>query len=149
MFHLAATCPHCKAARNPGAPRKLEISGEEARSLLASTAPAEPRMKDVAASLVLPMGGAMDLVLTVLALPVTCFTLVVLGYGVLQMMRSKRAVSLTGARMLAVPTSVAFVAMLLLEYSAPTTVWVALAGSFFAWLVRDVLRRRASVDPIS
>jgi hypothetical protein len=148
MFHLAKTCPHCNTVQNPGAAKKLKLSSEEARSLLASTAPAEPRMKDVAASLVLPRGGGVDVALTVVALPVTFFTLVVLGYGVLQMMRSKRAVDLRGARMLAVPTSVAFVAVLLVEYSAPMTVWGALGISFTAWLVRDVMRARARVDPL-
>src|SRR6186713_2937360 len=101
MFHLAKTCPHCGAARDPGATPKLEISSEEARSLLATVpASGEPKMKDVAAELVLPKEGGLDLVLTLLALPVTTLTLVVLGYAVLQTMRKRQTVNLRGARLL-------------------------------------------------
>lgn len=149
MFHLAKTCPHCGVARDPGATPKLEISSEEARSLLATAAPsAEPRMKDVAAELVLPRGGGLDLALTVIALPVTTLTLVVLGYGVLQAMRKRHAVDLRGARLLAVPTATALAAVLLAEGGAPSAVWIALGGSLLAWLVRDVVRAQARKDPL-
>ncbi len=149
MFRLAKTCPHCGAVRDPGATPKLEISSEEARALLATAAPSgEPRMKDVAAELVFPKEGGLDLVLTLIALPVTTLTLVVLGYGVLQAMRKRQTVNLRGARLLAVPTSTALAAVLLVEGGAPTGVWVALGASLLAWFVRDVVRARAQTDPL-
>lgn len=161
MFHLAKTCPHCGAPQSEAAPapvaavekkappKKIEISAEEARSLLAASAPdREPRMKDVAAELVLPRGGTTDLVLTLIALPVTALTLAVLGYGVLQTMRKKLPINLTGARWLAVPTSTALLAMLFVQHDAPTAAWVAVGISLGAWIARDLLRARAKSDPL-
>ena len=161
MFALAKTCPHCgvpqvetaaepaKVEEKKGPPKKIEISAEEARSLLAASAPnQEPRMKDVAAELVLPRGGNVDLVLTLIALPVTALTLVVLGYGVLQTMRKKLPINLTGAKWLAVPTSTALLAMLFVEHDAPTAAWAAVGISLSGWLVRDLLRARAKRDPL-
>lgn len=161
LFHLAKTCPHCGAPQSEAVeapappvekkapPKKLEITAEEARSLLAASAPShEPRMRDVAAELVLPRGGTVDLVLTLIALPVTALTLVVLGYGVLQTMRKKLPLNLTGAKWLAVPTSSALLAMLFIEHDAPTAAWVAVATSLSGWMVRDLLRARAKSDPL-
>jgi len=161
MFHLAKTCPHCgapqsdeiaqpvKVEEKKGPPKKLEITAEEARSLLAASAPdREPRMKDVAAELVLAKGGSVDLVLTLIALPVTALTLAVLGYGVLQAMRKRLPVNLRGAKWLAVPTSTALLAMLFVQHDAPTAAWVAVGTSFGAWIVRDLLRARAKSDPL-
>ena len=136
MFHLAKTCPHCGAPQSeaveaPAAPvekkappKKLELTAEEARSLLAASAPnQEPRMKDVAAELVLPRGGAVDLVLSLIALPVTGLTL-------------------------AVPPSTALLAVLFLQHGAPTAAWVAVSASLGAWIVRDLLRALAKSDPL-
>lgn len=161
MFALAKTCPHCgapqqevlaapvKVEEKKAPPKKLEITAEEARSLLAAAAPSrEPRWKDVAAELVLPRGGAVDLVLTLIALPVTGLTLAVLGYGVLQTMRRKLPLNLTGAKWLAVPTSTALVAVLFLQHDAPTAAWVAVSISLSAWIVRDLLRALAKSDPL-
>jgi hypothetical protein len=156
MFHLAKTCPHCGAAQGPpaaapdakpAAPKKIEITAEEARSLLAAVPAREPRMRDVAEDLVLPRSGSVDLVLSLVAMPVTVLTVVVLGYAVLQAMRKKAPINLRGARLLAVPTSAAFAALLLFQNDAPTGVWAALGLSLGAWLVRDVLRARARKDP--
>ena len=94
-------------------------------------------MRDVAAALVLPRGGALDLALSLVASPVTLLTLVVLGYGVLQTMRRRHAVNLRGARMLAVPTAAAFAAVVLFQNDAPVGVWIALLTSLVAWLARD------------
>lgn len=161
MFALAKTCPHCGAPQSEAAvepakaeekkapPKKIEITAEEARSLLAASAPnQEPRMKDVAAELVMPRGGNVDLVLTLIALPVTALTLVVLGYGVLQTMRKKLPINLTGAKWLAVPTATAFLAMSFVQYDAPTSAWVAVGISLAGWIVRDLLRGRAKRDPL-
>ena len=150
MFHLAKTCPHCGTpqANTPG--KKLELSSEEARSLLTAAAPpGEPRMKDVAAALVLPRGGGLELALSIVAFPVTLLTLVVLGYGVLQTMRKRHAVNLRGARMLAVPTAAAFAAVVLFQNDAPIAAWIALATSLSAWLVRDLIRASVRPDPMS
>ena len=128
--------------------KKLELSPEEARALLAASAPnAEPRIGDVVADLMLPRSGAVDLVLSLLALPVTTLTVVVLGYAVLQAMRKKLPVNLRGARLLAVPTSAALAAVLLLRNDADTGAWVALGISLSGWFVRDLLRARARKDP--
>lgn len=144
MFHRAKTCPHCRAERQPGAVEKVEISAEEARALLAVAAPsAEPRLKDVAAELVLHRGGLGDFVLSVVALPLTGFTLVVLGYGVYRAMRRRRAFDLRGARLFSVPVATGFASLLLLQRAVSAGVWVGLGVSFAAWLVREVLRARA------
>ena len=161
MFHLAKTCPHCGAPQGEAVaepekveeknapPKKLEITAEEARSLLAAAAPSqEPRMKDVAAELVMPRSGTLDLVLTLIALPVTALTLAVLGYGVLQTMRRKLPINLTGAKWLAVPTSTALLAMLFVQHDAPPAAWVAVGTSLCAWIARDLLRARAKNDPL-
>lgn len=162
MFHLATTCPHCGVPRAGAVqapkvvapevkapPKKLELTPEEARSLLAAAAPSgEPRMGDVVAELVLPRGGRVELVLSLVALPVTALTVVVLGYGVLQTMRKKVPVNLRAARLLAVPTSAAFAAMLLWRSEADVGVWVALGGALVAWFARDLIRARARVDPL-
>ena len=137
-------------AETPKAPAtKIEISSEEARSLLALATPSsgEPRMKDVAAELVLPRGGAMELVLSVIALPLTVLTLIVFGYGVLKTMRKRMPVSLRGAKWLAVPTAAALAAMLLLENQASEGIWAALGSSLGAWIVRTVIRVQRSRDP--
>ena len=163
MFHLAKTCPHCGTPQGapvaapsvvegpPAGPKKkLELTPEEARSLLAASAPSrEPRMKDVAADLVLPRGGGLDLALSIVAFPVTLLTLVVLGYGVLQTMRKRHAVNLRGARLLAVPTSAAFAAVLLFQNDAPIAAWIALVSSLLAWLARDLIRASVRPDPMS
>lgn len=161
MFHLAKTCPHCGAPQSEEAaapakvdspkapPKKIEITAEEARSLLAASAPSqEPRMKDVAAELVMPRGGNVDLVLSLIALPVTALTLAVLGYGVLQTMRKKLPINLTGAKWLAVPTSTALLAMLFFEHDAPTGAWVAVGLSLSAWLARDLMRANTKKNPL-
>ena len=106
-------------------------------------------MKDVAAELVLPKGGTLDLVLSLIALPVTFLTLVVLGYAVLQTMRKKLPINLQGARLLAVPTSAALAAVLLLENDVSAGVWAALGLSFSGWLVRDLLRASSRKDPFA
>lgn len=163
MFHLAKACPHCGTPHGspvaaPVVPepqaaapkKKLELTAEEARSLLAASAPArEPRMRDVATDLVLPRGGGLDLALSIVAFPVTALTLVVLGYGVLQTMRRRHAVNLRAARMLAVPTAAAFGAVLLFQNDAPRAGWVALGTSLLAWLARDLIRASVRPDPMS
>lgn len=160
MFHLAQTCPHCGVPRAGAAPavvapppkappKKLELSPEEARSLLAASAPsAEPRMRDVVADLMLPRSGRVDLLLSLIAMPVTTLTVVVLGYGVLQTMRKKLPLNMRAARLLAVPTSAALAGVLLFQNDAPLGVWVALGMSLVAWFARDLLRAWARPDPL-
>ncbi len=160
MFALAKTCPHCGASKEgavaalivaeiPRAPaKKIELSSEEARSLLAMAVPnAEPRMKDVAGELVLPRGGMVDLVLSLIALPLTTLTLIVLGYGVLQTMRKRLPVNLRGARLLAVPTAAALAAVLLFQNDASDGVWAALGLCLGAWIARDLIRAQRRKDP--
>jgi hypothetical protein len=138
------------AAPEPkGPPKKLELTPEEARALLAASAPSnEPRMRDVVANLMMPRSGWPDLLLSLIALPVTTLTVAVLGYGVLQTMRKKLPVNLRAALWLAVPTSGAFAALLLWQNDAPLGVWVALGLSLAAWLARAVLRAQARPDPL-
>lgn len=145
MFHRAAKCPHCGAERNPGAEKKLEVSSEEARALLTATAaPSELKLKNVAARLVLPVTESRtELVLSVLSAPMTIFTLVVLGWGVLQTARNRRAsLDLRGVGSLAVPVSFVFLSVILFQVDAPMPVWAVFGGSLISWLVREVLRPR-------
>ena len=145
MFHLAAKCPHCGAERNPGAEKKLEVSSEEARALLTATSPpTELRFRNVAERLVLPVtGSSSELILSVLAAPMTIFTLLLLGWGVLQTARNRRtALDLRGVGALAVPVSFVFLSVALFQIGAPMPVWAVFGGSLAAWLVREVLRPR-------
>ena len=150
MFHLAAKCPHCGAERNPGADKKLEVTSEEARALLTATSPpSELRFRNVAERLVLPMSGTRsELVLSVLAAPMTVFTLVVLGYGMLQTATNKRtSLDLRGVGSFAVPVSFVFLGVILFQIEAPGSVWAVFCGSLGAWFVRELLRSRR--EPLS
>ena len=149
MFHLAVKCPHCGAERDPGAEKKLEVSSEEARALLTATSPpSELRFRNVAERLVLPVKDTKtELVLSVLAAPMTLFTLLVLGWGIMQTARNKRsALDLRGVGSLAVPVSYVFLGVILFQIEAPWPVWMVFSASLGAWFVRELLRSRK--DPL-
>jgi len=163
MFHLAKTCPHCGAARGapaemakpvePGKPKpELKLSSEEARALLTVTPGAgtttTTSFSDIAHELVFPRGGAVELVLSILAGPVTATTVLVLGYLLLREKRARRDDKLHGLRQLAVPAVSAMVCASLYGSGVPWSAWGALGFSFAAWVVREVLRSREQRDPL-
>lgn len=164
MFHLAQSCPHCGARRGETAPAvdeappakaeraPLRLSPEEARSLLAAQAPAAPRggsFRELAADLVLPRTGAVELLLSVLAGPVTIVTTLTLAWATLKAMRRKTEPDFAGAQLLAVPATSALLALLLWRDGTTLAAWLALATSFSAWLVRAVLRAMHTRDPLA
>jgi uncharacterized Zn finger protein (UPF0148 family) len=157
MFHLAQVCPHC-GARRAGAPEPeaaapaktkpppLQLTPEEARALLSVQAgPATPRtsLVDVAKDLVLPRAGALELLASLAAAPVTVASVAALSLSLLRERRARRDEAMGGASLLAVPATVGLLAVLLWEYGAGSPWWVALGASTAAWLVRTVARARA------
>jgi uncharacterized Zn finger protein (UPF0148 family) len=158
MFHLAQVCPHCGARRagapepEPASPAKpkpppLQLTAEEARALLAVQAtPATPRtsLVDVAKDLVLPRAGALELVTSLAAAPVTVASVAALALALVRERRARRDDAMSGAALLAVPASVGLAAVLLWEWSAGSAWFVALGASTAAWLVRTVARARAA-----
>jgi hypothetical protein len=153
MFHLALTCPHCGAPRVAAAPVPgpgLTLSGEEARALLQVTAGAArpASLGDVAAEVVLPRGGWAELLLCVLAAPVTVLTVVVLGYLLVRQRRSRREEQLQGIRALAVPACTLLAAAMLAGGGLPWAAWAVLGAAFLAWGLREVLRRRRVAPPL-
>lgn len=161
MFHLATSCPHCGARADGEAPEpvkkapekpRLELSPDEARSLLAASAAAQGgasvRFSDVAAELVMPAQGALELALTLVAAPLTLTTVVVLGYLLLRERRGRRDAKLAGARLLAVPSVAAMVSASAWDVPAAPYVWGGVAVSLSAWVTREVVRARRRPDPL-
>lgn len=165
VFHLAASCPHCGARLDgaqptaeapkpaaPGAKPELKLSPEEARALLATSSlaqgPAPASLGDVASDLVMPRPGGADLVLTVLAAPLTIATVLVLGYLLVRERRSRREGKLEGARLFGVPAVGALIAVSLWTSDTPTWAWALLGCSFAAWVVRELLRASGRRDPL-
>ncbi len=141
MFHLAQRCPHCGAAA-PARDVKPEISVEEAKSLLqATTPPRAENFADIAVSFVLPRGGLVEVVTSVLAAPLTIFTVLVTGYFLVREKASRREAQLVSVRLLAVPVCAALAATLLFSRGAPLGSFVALLVSFAAWGARTFTRR--------
>jgi hypothetical protein len=155
VFHLAKACPRCGAPVGaprpapvpppPPAPRPppLTLSPEEARALLqVTTGGARPAgLAGVAAELVWPRGGWVELVLSALAAPVTASTVLVLGWLLLRERPGARDSKLQGLRGLAVPACTALVAASLAGGGLPWLAWALLLASFLAWALREAWRR--------
>lgn len=157
MFHLAQVCPHCGARRGGEAPapepkeatparEPLHLSAEEARALL-STHPGAPErahtLVDVARDVVLPRGGALELLTSLVAAPLTAASIFALALARLRERRGRREESLQGAALLAVPATSGLLAVLLWELDVAKWAWVALGVSFVAWAIRAVVRANA------
>lgn len=167
MFHLAKTCPHCGASQDGSAPApearavvekpkpELKLSAEEARAMLLlaqHAASGEERpvtLADVAANLVKPRDGWLELITSVLAGPLTCLTVLVLGYFLLRLRRSQRSAALWGANALAVPLSTGLLALAFSDAEAPQWVYGVLGASFAAWVVRSVKRVATGPAPLT
>lgn len=142
MFHLAQKCPHCgaMAAAREAKPEKITV--EEAKSLLqATTPPREENFADIAGDFVLPRGGIVEVVTSVLAAPLTVFTVLVTGYFLVREKASRRQEQLVGVRLLAVPVCAALAGALLFSRGAPLGSFVALVISLAAWSARTFTRR--------
>jgi uncharacterized Zn finger protein (UPF0148 family) len=169
MFHLAVKCPHCGAPQsaNASAPDEeapvpkvkekkpeLKLSAEEARALLAAEEAKDPRSGSsmtfaaLAQELVMWRDGVPDVVLSVLAFPVTGATVISLGYLLLRVRRSQRDEALAGITLMAVPIGAAMLALTLWELDTPMAGWLAFAGGFAAWLARSVLRTLQKKDSL-
>lgn len=169
MFHLAVKCPHCGAPQTPSKssaddelaeeqpkPKKkaeLQLSADEARALLAAEDAKEPRgtsmtFGQLAQELVLWRDGLPDVVLSVLAFPVTGMTVVTLGYLLLRVRRSQRDDALAGMALMAVPVAAFLLAISLWEFNTPLGGWVAFGAGFAAWVARTALRSTQKKDPL-
>lgn len=161
MFALASKCPHCGAVnREPlvdevkkpaveGPKPELKLSAEEARALLSTAqpkAPTEPGFAEIAAELVLPKGGAVELVLSIAAILVTGPTVVTLG-GAMRAARKRGApLDFRGARVFGVPSSAALLAVSLWQVQAPGWAWGVLGASISAWVVRELIRAKSAPE---
>lgn len=162
MFHLAKVCPHCGAGPGAAAPAKTEpskepkkpglsLTAEEARAMLSLTTTGAEKpetLQSVTDRLISPRGGALELVTSVLAAPLTFTTVLTLGWYLVRMKPAQRTAALTGAGALAVPASTALFAVTLFEFEAPAWAYGVLGVSFLAWAVRGVRRLATSVDPL-
>lgn len=149
MFHLAQRCPHCGAAAPAReASKEGAVSVEEARALLQATTPPRPeRFADLAADFVLPRGGAVELVTSVVAAPLTVFTVLATGYVLLRQRAETREARLAGARVLAVPVCAGLAALIIWsETNADAWTFGVLGVAFVAWVIRTVLRASARSD---
>lgn len=158
MFHLAQVCPHCgarrggEAAPEPSAPAKkekpaaLHLSPEEARALLSVQSPSQggpPTLVDVAKDLLWPRAGALELLTSVVAAPLTLSSLFALALARLRERRGRREESMQGAALLAVPATTALLAVTLWELDAPGVTWGVLGVTFVAWALRAFVRASA------
>lgn len=150
MYRLATKCPHCGALAPPrdvDADEDGQMTVEEAKALLqATTAPRKENFADIAGDFVMPWGGALELVTSVLAAPLTLFTVLVTGYFLLKERADAREAKLAGTRMFAVPVCAVLGAVLL--WSQGANVWAlgALGVSFGAWGLRTVVRGSGRED---
>ena len=157
MFHLAQVCPHCGTRRGGAAapepapkPDKaaapLHLSPEEARALLSVQSPARsgaPTLLDVAKDLLWPRAGALELLTSIVAVPLTLSSLLALALARLRERRGRRDESMQGAALLAVPATTALLAVSLWEVDAPRGVWLGLGVTFAAWALRAFARAKA------
>lgn len=161
MFHLAQVCPHCGAPQADPPPPKppppadpkprepLRLSPEEARALLSTATHTDDRgsgFSEVVTELVAWRGNPVDLVLSLLAMPLTAPTVLTLGGAMRTARRKGIPFDFRGAKLLSVPSSAGLYALLLWQAEAPAWAWGLLATSFVAWAVRTVLRARATPD---
>lgn len=172
MFHQAQRCPHCGADRvaptadpfetaAPAAggaaqkPKPVSLSAEEARALLAVEAHRAPErpvhLQDVFFALLMPRSGPVDLVLSILAAPLTLATVFGIGYAMMRNRRARRrdANFLSGAELASVPLTVVVLGFLLWSPMTPGWVWAVLGTALVAWIAREVLRRASRVDPLA
>ena len=162
VFHLATTCPHC-GARQGAAPapppvekkppaKPIELTDEEKRALLSvslmQTSTGERSLLTVAKDFVLSRGTVLDLGLSVLAAPLTVFTVVTLGYVMVRQDRAQRDGNLEGTAAFAVPACSIIAALTFATEQASTWAWVVLGVSFTAWLVRTIVRARRRPNPL-
>lgn len=136
----------------PATPKpELKLSAEEARALLAaSSAKGEATVSfgEVAAELVMPAEGALELALTIVAAPLTLTTVAVLGYLLLRERRGRRDAKLAGARLLAVPSVAAMLSASVWDVPIAPYLWSGVAVSLAAWVAREVVRARRRPDPL-
>ncbi|MFO0599686.1 MAG: hypothetical protein U0228_30545 [Myxococcaceae bacterium] len=166
VFHLAQRCPHCGTAQfkavgdEPPAsaeakatkkPAELKLSAEEARALLAVSDGLTDKpitFSDVMSELLLPGEGVADLVLTLIAAPLTLTTVLTLGWLLLRRKRSERDVALLGAKALAVPVCSALWSVTLWELEAPAWSFGVVAAGFVAWFIRAFVRGLKKKDAL-
>lgn len=151
MYRLATKCPHCGALappRDADGDEDGQMTVDEAKALLqATTAPRRENFADIATDFVMPWGGALELITSVIAAPLTLFTVLVTGYFLVKEKASVREEKLAGTRLFAVPVC-AVLGTVLLWSQFGVNVWAfaGLGASFAAWVVRTVSRNAGRDD---
>ncbi len=141
MFHLAQRCPHCGAVQPGRAGAKLEkLTAEEARSLLEVVAPSPRSFLSVAREFIAPRSGKVDLVLSVLAAPLTVLAVATTGWLV-RFAGAEASPQLEVARVAAVPMTALLGVTVLVELPAPGWGYALWGTTFLAWALRTWLRR--------
>lgn len=144
MFHLAQKCPHCGALQPTRVDQKLSnVTSDEAKALLevSNAHHAPTTFFGVARELVMPREGALELVTSVLAAPLTLSAVALTGWYHSPLRRWRAIESeLEMARLVAVPGSAAMLAVFLADAPHGMVAYGVLGTSFVAWAVRGLRR---------
>ena len=144
MFHLAQKCPHCGALQPTRVDQKLSnVTTDEAKALLeVSNSNRSPTsFFSVAHEMVMPREGALEVVLSFLAAPLTIAAVALTGWYHSPIRRWRAIESeLEMARLVAVPGSAVMLAVFLADAPQPAIAYGVLGVSFVSWAVRGVRR---------
>lgn len=148
MFHLAQKCPHCGALQPARADKKLSnVTVDEVKALLevSNTRRAPASFGAVAREFVWPRAGVLELVLSVLAAPLTLAAVLVGGWyhSPLRLWRASET-QLEVSRLIAVPGTAVMLATFFIDSPNPGLTYGVLGVSFSAWAVRGFRRMSKS-----
>lgn len=144
MFHLAQKCPHCGALQPTRVDKKLSnVTSDEAKALLevSNSNRAPSSFFSVAHEMVMPREGVLELVLSVLAAPLTIAAVALTGWYHSPLRRWRAIESeLEMARLVAVPGSAVMLAVMMTDVPNPAIAYGVLGVSFASWAVRGFRR---------
>ncbi len=144
MFHLAQKCPHCGAIQPMRVDKKLDnVTTDEAKALLevSNAHKAPTTFFGVARDLVLPHDGALEMVLSVLAAPLTLIAVAVTGWYHSPWRPWRASDSqLEISRAAAVPGTAVMLAASMWDLPYSHVLYGVLGVSFMAWAVRGFRR---------
>jgi hypothetical protein len=144
MFHLAQKCPHCGAMQPARVEKKLSnVSTDEAKALLevSNAHKAPTTFFSIARSLVMPGEGALELVLSVIAAPLTIVAVAVTGWyhSPLRPWRASDT-QLDLSKAAAVPGTAVLLAVSMWDLPYSQVLYSVLGVSFVAWAIRGFRR---------
>jgi len=144
MFHLAQKCPHCGAMQPARATKKLDnVTSDEAAALLEASNVSRPPATffGVARELVMPRDGALEMVLSVLASPLTIVAVAVTGWyhSPWRPWRASES-QLELSQAAAVPGTALMLAATMWDLPYSHVLYGTLGVSFVAWAIRGFRR---------